>query len=225
MRKLPHGKGEDIAVDTAAPTIRPMNDLIGPDVRGLVFDCDGTIADTMPLHYEAWVAALGEHNVEFPEALFYEMAGIPTARIIEILNERHGHNMPVQETADYKEELYVRLIPRVRPIEPVVRLIEQYAGRLPMAVATGGTRAICAKTLTALGLICNFKVLVTADDVQHGKPAPDIFLEAARRIEVDPNRCVAFEDADLGVQAAQSAGMRVIDVRKLRHDHHGAAQM
>src|SRR4051812_8305835 len=169
-----------------------MHDAITPETRGLIFDCDGTIADTMPLHYEAWVAALGEHGVEFPEAMFYEMGGIPTNRIIELLNERHGHSMPVQATADHKEELYVRLIPRVRPVEPVVRLVEQYAGRLPMAVATGGTRAICAKTLTALGLIQHFKVLVTADDVQHGKPAPDIFLQTAPPIETPPNPCVAL---------------------------------
>jgi beta-phosphoglucomutase family hydrolase len=193
--------------------IAPMDELIGDDVRGLVFDCDGTIADTMPLHYEAWVAALGEHGVEFPEAMFYEMAGIPTARIIEILNERHGHHMPVQATADYKEELYVKLIPRVRPIEPVVALVERYAGRLPMAVATGGTRAICTKTLASLDLLKHFREIVTADDVKNGKPAPDIFLEAARRIGVPPGECVAFEDADLGVRAARDAGMRVVDVR------------
>jgi beta-phosphoglucomutase family hydrolase len=191
-------------------------DVIGPDVRGLVFDCDGTIADTMPLHYEAWRAALGDFGVEFPEALFYEFAGIPTARIIEILNERHGHTMPVQATADYKEELYVKLIDRVKPVEPVVQLIERYAGRLPMAVATGGTRAICTKTLGSLDLLRHFdpSAIVTADDVAHGKPAPDIFVEAARRIGVAPQLCVAFEDADLGVQSAAGAGMRVVDVRK-----------
>jgi beta-phosphoglucomutase family hydrolase len=190
-----------------------MTELIDPSVGGLVFDCDGTIADTMPLHYEAWVEALGQFKVEFPEALFYEMAGIPSARIVEILNERHGHDLAVQATADYKEELYVRLIPRVRPIAPVVKLIEQYAGRLPMAVATGGTRAICTKTLSALDLLHHFQHVVTADDVEHGKPAPDIFLEASRRIGVPPTQCVAFEDADLGVQAARAAGMKVIDVR------------
>jgi beta-phosphoglucomutase family hydrolase len=190
-----------------------MNDVIDANIKGLVFDCDGTIADTMPLHYEAWVQALGEHKVEFPEALFYEMAGIPSARIVEILNQRHGHNLAVQATADYKEELYVRLIPRVRPIDPVVKLIEQYTGKLPMAVATGGTRAICTKTLGALNLLNHFQQIVTADDVLHGKPAPDIFLEAARRIGVPPTQCVAFEDADLGVQAARDAGMKVIDVR------------
>src|SRR6188768_1753256 len=110
-----------------------MDDLIDETIKGLVFDCDGTIADTMPLHYEAWVAALGRHQVEFPEAMFYEMAGIPSARIIEILNERHGHAMPVQVTADYKEDLFLELLPQVKPIEPVVRVIERYAGKLPMA--------------------------------------------------------------------------------------------
>jgi len=111
---------------------------IPPHIRGLVFDCDGTIADTMPLHYEAWSRALREHGHDFPEALFYEMAGIPTARIIELLNERHGYTMPVQETADRKESLYLELIPRVVPIAPVVELVHRYAGKLPMAVATGG---------------------------------------------------------------------------------------
>jgi beta-phosphoglucomutase family hydrolase len=187
--------------------------LISAETKGLVFDCDGTIADTMPLHYRCWVAALGEHRVEFPEALFYEMAGIPSARIIELLNERHGHAMPVQKTADYKEDLFLELLPEVKPIEPVVRVIERYAGKLPMAVATGGTRAVCTKTLGALGVLHHFRAIVTADDVAHGKPAPDIFVEAARRLGVAPAECVAFEDADLGVRAATAAGMRVVDVR------------
>src|SRR5260221_6231314 len=118
-----------------------MMELIGDDVRGLVFDCDGTIADTMPLHYEAWVEALGTFGVEFPEAMFYEMAGIPTARIIEILNERHGHDMPVQQTADYKEELYVKLIPQVRPIGPVVAVQERDADKRPMGAGKGRNSA------------------------------------------------------------------------------------
>src|SRR5688572_14602553 len=101
-----------------------------PDhIRGLVFDCDGTIADTMPLHYRAWVAALKEHGADFPEAMFYEMAGIPTVKIIELLNERHGYGMPVQETADRKEAIFEETIPEVAAIEPVVRIVKQFAGR------------------------------------------------------------------------------------------------
>jgi beta-phosphoglucomutase family hydrolase len=189
------------------------------DVRGLVFDCDGTIADTMPLHYEAWVAALSEHGHDFPEALFYEMAGIPTVRIIEILNEKHGYTLPVQEAAHRKESLYEQLLPQVVPIEPVVGLVKQYAGKLPMAVATGGTRSIVSKTLAALHLLEFFRpeAIVTADDVKHGKPAPDIFLESARRLGVPPQRCWAFEDADLGIHAARAAGMHVVDIRPMYH--------
>lgn len=182
-------------------------------VRGLIFDCDGTIADTMPLHYQAWLAALQEHGHDFPEAMFYEMAGIPTRRIIEILNEKHGYKLPVDEATERKENLFVELIPKVAPIEPVVELVRQYHGKLPMAVATGGTRSICTKTLVALGLDAYFQAVVTADDVQHGKPAPDIFLEAARRLDVLPGLCCAFEDADLGLQAARAAGMLVFDIR------------
>jgi beta-phosphoglucomutase family hydrolase len=185
-----------------------------PDhIRGLVFDCDGTIADTMPLHYRAWFAALQEHGFDFPEAMFYEMAGIPTVRIIEILNEKHGYHIPVLEAAEKKEKLYEEMIPEVVAIEPVVELVHRYAGTLPMAVATGGTRAICTKTLQSLDLLKYFQHIVTADDVARGKPAPDIFLEAARRLGVPPEACYAFEDADLGLQAARAAGMIAVDIR------------
>lgn len=186
---------------------------IPPHIRGLVFDCDGTIADTMPLHFEAWTAALAEHGKDLPEAMFYEMAGIPTRKIIEILNEKHHYNLPVDETTDRKEQLFMEKIPKVTPIEPVVELVQQFAGQLPMAVATGGTRAICQKTLIALGLDGHFQHIVTADDVEHGKPAPDIFLEAARLLNVLPGLCCAFEDAEMGFKAARAAGMLVIDIR------------
>ena len=185
-----------------------------PDhIKGLIFDCDGTIADTMPLHYQAWVAALGEHGVEFPKAMFYEMAGIPTDRIIEILNERHGHNMPVADTARRKDAMFEEMIPQVVAITPVVDIVRQYHGKLPMAVASGGTLGLVTKTLDALGLTPFFQTLVTADDVKHGKPAPDIFLEAARRIGVYPELCCGFEDGELGLQAIRAAGMMAIDIR------------
>ena len=201
--------------DTGATDSQSYVIQVPAHVRGLVFDCDGTIADTMPLHYRAWLAALREHNADFPEALFYEMAGIPTVRIIEILNEKHGYGMPVQEAADRKEALYQALLPQVVPIEPVVSLVQRYTGKLPMAVATGATRAICSKTLRALHLLEHFRHIVTADDVVNGKPAPDIYLEAARRLGVPPEHCYAFEDADLGLQSARAAGMVAVDIRPL----------
>jgi len=190
--------------------------MISAHIKGLIFDCDGTIADTMPLHYEAWLAALGPHGCDFPEAMFYEMAGIPSAKIVEILNDRHGYNLPVKATVEIKEGLFERSIPKVLPIEPVVKLVHEYAGKMPMAVATGGTRAICTKTLAALDLLKHFQAIVTADDVEHGKPAPDIFLEAARRIGIEAGLCCAFEDGDLGIQSARAAGMEVVDIRPMR---------
>ena len=184
-------------------------------IRGLVFDCDGTIADTMPLHYQSWLAALREHGADFPEALFYEMAGVPTHTIIQILNDKHGYKLPLPSTATRKDELFLAMIPMVKPIDPVVKIVTKYTGKMPMAVATGGTRALCSKTLAALGLLEHFQVLVTADDVTHGKPAPDIFLEAARRINVPPEHCAAYEDGELGLQSARAAGMLAIDIRTM----------
>lgn len=210
---------------SAVNTIDVVELHLPANAAGLVFDCDGTVADTMPLHYRAWLAALREHGQDFPEALFYEMAGIPTRRIVELLNERHGYALPVDDTAEDKERRYVEMIDQVRPIEPVVALVERYAGRFPMAVATGGTRAICTRTLSALGLVARFDAIVTADDVAHGKPAPDIFLEAARRLGVSPARCVAFEDAELGLQSARAAGMVVIDIRPMREAHESKGRL
>ena len=171
-------------------------------IRGLIFDCDGTLADTMPLHYRAWVAALGEHQVEFPEALFYELGGVTTPGIVQILNDRYGHEMPVQETADRKDRLYEEFIPQVLAIDPVVALVREYHGKMPMAVASGGTRPIVLRTLKTISILDCFAAIVTADDVKHGKPAPDIFLESARRLNLPAGECYVFEDAEPGFAAA-----------------------
>lgn len=184
------------------------------DFAGYIFDCDGTLADTMPLHYRAWLAALKEHNAEFPEALFYELGGVPTERIIEILNERHGHSMPVRETATEKDDLFVQMIPQILPIEPVVQFVHQFHGTKPLAVASGGTREIVTKILDALGILKKFDAIVTTEDCRHGKPAPDPFLEAARRLGLAPARCLVFEDTTAGITAAEAAGMQWVLVRK-----------
>ena len=123
--------------------------------------------------------------------------------------------MPVRETAEYKDSLFEQLIPQTIPIEPVVRLVRQYHGKLPMAVASGGTLQLVSKTLTALSLLDCFQAIVTADDVKHGKPAPDIFWEAARRIGVEARLCCVLEDGEPGLQAARAAGMTEIDIRPI----------
>lgn len=175
-----------------------------------IFDCDGTLADTMPLHYKAWCAALAEHCAEFPEALFYELGGVPTERIVEILNERHGHQMPVAETARYKEKLFVEMIPEILPIEPVVAIVKECYGKKPLAVASGGHRGIVTKTLTALGIADKFEAIIGAEDYVNGKPAPDPYLEAAKRIGIAPEKCLVFEDTQTGIASATAAGMKSV---------------
>ena len=180
------------------------------DFDGYIFDCDGTLADTMPLHYESWCAALAEHACDFPGALLYELGGVATERSVELVNERHGYRMPPVETAQYKESLYVQLIPKILPIEAVVDFVHQFHGKKPLAVASGGHRSIVRKTLTALGIVDKFDAIVGAEDYVNGKPAPDPFLEAARQIGVAPERCLAFEDTALGIQSATAAGMKTV---------------
>jgi beta-phosphoglucomutase family hydrolase len=178
------------------------------DFEAYIFDCDGTLADTMPLHYQAWLAALKEYNCNFPEALFYSLGGVPTDKIVEILNERHGCSMPVQETAILKDKLFMEMIPQTLPIEPVLELVHQFHGEKPLAVASGGTRDIVTRTLEALGILRKFQAVVTVEDYRHGKPAPDPFLEAARQLGVVSQNCLVFEDTSAGIAAARAANMK-----------------
>lgn len=183
-------------------------------ITALIFDCDGTLADTMPLHYQAWQNAFKLHGREFPEPLFYAMAGIPTEKIIHIFNEQHGYGLP-ESVFHLKERLFEELIPEVKPIEPITRIVAEYSGRLPMAVATGATRHLCVKTLKQIGLLDRFQSIVTADEVPNGKPAPDIFLMAAKHLHTPVKNCLVFEDGDPGIVAAAAAGMPAVDVRKI----------
>ena len=180
------------------------------DFDAYIFDCDGTLADTMPTHYKAWCAALGKHASDFPEAMFYELGGVPTARIVEILNERHGYALPVHETVDQKEALFLNMSHEIAAIEPVVALVHQYHGVKPLAVASGGHRRIVQNTLRALGIVDLFQAIVCAEDYQRGKPSPDPFLEAALRLNVAPERCLVFEDTATGIAAATAAGMQSV---------------
>jgi HAD superfamily hydrolase (TIGR01509 family) len=177
------------------------------DFGAYIFDCDGTLADTMPLHYKAWCAVLREHEADFPEALFYELGGMPTDKIVELLNDRHGSSMPPAETAKKKEALFLSMLAEIEPIEPVVAIVREVSGRLPMAVASGGHREVVRRTLRALGLLEKFSAVVCAEDYERGKPFPDPFLVAAERLGVEPARCLVFEDTALGEEAARAAGM------------------
>ena len=179
---------------------------------GYIFDCDGTLADTMPLHYRAWKRLLDENGGEFPEDLFYRLGGKTTEAIIELLNKRGGLSIDVRAGAERKEEFYLELIAEVQGIEPVLLIARQLRGRAPLAVASGGYRKYVELTLAAIGARDWFDAIVCAEDYARGKPHPDPFLEAARRLNVPPEDCVVFEDSPAGVEAAKAAGMACVFV-------------
>ena len=200
-------------VSAAVSDESPANpDLLLPpgEFDAYIFDCDGTLADTMPTHFRAWQTALGAHAEEFSEAMFYELGGVPTTRIVEILNERHGFTMPVAETVEHKEALFLSMSHHIAAIEPVVALARKFHGVKPLAVASGGHRRIVLSTLRALGIAELFEAIVCAEDYQRGKPSPDPFLEAAFRLQVAPARCLVFEDTSTGIAAADAAGMQSV---------------
>ena len=181
----------------------------------LIFDCDGTLADTMPGHFTAWVAALRAGGGDISEQQFYSLAGVTSAAIIETLNKEHGYRLDVAETVEAKEALYVEALHEVQEIKAVADIARAYHGKVPMAVASGGLRDVVHATLDTLGLRSLFNAVVAAEDVVHGKPAPDVFLQAAALLGVAPAGCIVYEDGDPGIVAAHAAGMRVIDVRVL----------
>jgi len=181
----------------------------------LIFDCDGTLADTMPLHYKAWRATLDPLGLSFPTSEFYRLAGMPTAAIVAQLAEEQGVEVDVQRVCAERDERFDSMVLEVRPVAPVVAIAREHRGRLPMAVASGSTRTTVLRTLDTLGIRDWFGAIVTAEDTERHKPEPDVFLEAARRLGVEAAGCRVFEDGDLGLEAARRAGMEGVDIRLL----------
>ena len=183
---------------------------------GLVFDCDGTLAHTMPAHFEAWQAIARKYGLSFPEDRFYAWGGVSATRILAMLSAEQRVVLDAEKVAHEKEMLFLTdYLGGAPAIEPVVAIARAYHGRRPLAVATGGVRPVVERTLANLGLTGLFDALVASEDVQHPKPAPDTYLLAAERLGVDPRRCVAFEDTDTGLAAAAAAGMTTVDVRTI----------
>lgn len=180
--------------------------------QAYLFDCDGTVADSMPLHYIAWKKALGEWNCPFDEELFYSWGGVPPMEIVERLNAMHRLSMPVAEVADHKENYYYAQLPELKPVPEVIEHVEAQYGKIPFGIVSGSTRESVVNSLSTIGLLGRFQTIVTSEDYRRSKPAPDAFLLAAERLGVAPESCLVFEDADIGIQAATAAGMASIRV-------------
>jgi len=185
------------------------------DIRGLIFDCDGTLADTMPAHTEAWCETFAAFGFQCPDGFIDQVKGMSAVKIVEEFNRRYHQRIDAVRFAAEKNRRARNKLHGARPIAPVVAIARTYHGRLPMAVASGGTRENVLLTLAAIGLQDHFVTVLTADDPVRPKPSPDIFLEAARRLHVDPGCCQVFEDGDAGLEAARNAGMLATDVRPL----------
>jgi HAD superfamily hydrolase (TIGR01509 family) len=182
------------------------------DFQAYLFDCDGTIVDSMPLHYIAWKTALGEWNCPFPEETFYAWGGFPVTKIISLLNGQYGLSMPVAEVGQRKEALYYEALPHLKVVPEVLEHIEAQYGRIPFAVVSGSTRESVTASLRTLQLLDKFETLVCAGDYRQAKPHPEAFLMAAQRLGVGPESCLVFEDTDMGIQAATAAGMASVKV-------------
>ncbi|MEP6653362.1 MAG: HAD-IA family hydrolase [Myxococcales bacterium] len=184
-------------------------------ISAAIFDLDGTLADTMPVHYRVWIDIAARYGIDFPEDKFYSMGGIPTAKIAAILAAQQGLTFDPVAVAREKEQLVLQRVGEVLPITAVVEIARRCRQVGPVAIASGGSRAMVEGTLRQIGLYDWFPVIVTAEDTVRHKPEPDVFLEAARRMGVSANICTVYEDTDLGLEAARRAGMRGVDVRPL----------
>jgi HAD superfamily hydrolase (TIGR01509 family) len=180
--------------------------------RAYLFDCDGTIVDSMPLHYVAWTKALSKWNCEFAEAQFYALGGTPTTDIIAQLNRTYGLQMPIEEVTQRKEASYFENIGQLKAIPEVLEHIELGHGKMSFAVVSGDTRETVMASLRTVKLLDRFETLVCAGDYQRGKPDPEPFLMAAARLGVSPRDCLVFEDTDIGIRAATAAGMASVKV-------------
>ena len=184
-----------------------------PQPAALIFDCDGTLADTMPIHFLAWQEAIKPAGLEFSEERFYSLGGVPTDKIIALLCDEQNKSVDIAEIDRAKEDAYTALINRVEPIEPIVDIARQHHGQIPLAVGSGGYRDTVMATLKTIGILNLFDHIVAAEDTERHKPEPDVYLRAAELIGVKPALCRVYEDTDLGIESARRAGMTYFDVR------------
>ena len=188
---------------------------ISPEIKALIFDCDGTLADTMDLHWEAWHQTLASYGKKVDQDYLDTMRGVPTTIMVEEINRTLGYDLDIERFSEEKEQYLISILGRVKPIQPVVELALRYKDKLPMAVASSGDKETVLRILKHLDFEGFFDTVLTAADAVAPKPAPGIFLEAARRMQVKPENCLVLEDGDAGIHAAKAGGMHVFDVRPI----------
>lgn len=189
--------------------------IVNKEVKALIFDIDGTLADTMPAHFEVYRSLLGEYGIDFTYSEFLTYAGIPVVPQMILFKQKYNLiDFDPEKMAVNKEDQYFLNIHKTKPVVSVMRVFDQYYGKMPIACGTGADRRIATRTLEVIGLLNKIDALVTSDDVIHGKPHPETFLRCAELLGVEPKFCQVFEDGAPGIEAAKAAGMIVTDVRE-----------
>jgi HAD superfamily hydrolase (TIGR01509 family) len=183
-------------------------------IQGLIFDCDGTLVDSMPLHLQAWEYAIKDAGGIWDYNFIDSKKGMTGAEIVKAYNEAFHVKLDQPRVAKIKQDYFLEHYKDMKPIQPVVDIVRQYYKILPMAVASGGSKKNVLLELETIGLKDYFSVIITSDDDVKPKPSPEIFLETARQLDVPPHLCQVFEDGDAGVKAALNAGMHVTDIRE-----------
>jgi len=192
--------------------------IIDSNIKGLIFDCDGTLVDSMPLHMNAWKAAFRKYNAYYNYDFLFSLKGMKELEIIDLYNKEFNTDLDPILTVNTKQNFFMEHINDVKPITLIVNIAKLYYKKLPLAVVSGSVEKIVRLELKVLEIFNLFEVILTADDHYKAKPNPDIFYAAASKINLAPEYCLVFEDGDAGLKAAAKAGMKTIDVRNYIND-------
>lgn len=202
-----------IVVDYFRRKLLLMTLKVNEIARALIFDLDGTLSDSLPVHVATWNFVGEKYGFEFDPQIIYEMTGMPTIEFARRVISQYNLDADPHEIVQMKQQAFWKLAHLLQPIEEVFEIVRSFYGKLPMSVGTGAGRKSAAIQLETLDILKYFDFVVSADDVTRHKPEPETFLECARLMGVDPQFCHVFEDGDLGIEAAKKAGMMVTDVR------------
>ena len=188
---------------------------ISPEIQALIFDCDGTLVDSMPTHMKAWEHAFKFFNTAYDENFLFSFKGMKDTDIVQIYNETFGTKLNAQDLVSKKIEYFIQNLNNVKPIKPVVDVALSYYKKLPLAVVSGSLKSVVYAELNFVNILKLFDIIITADDPFKPKPDPEIFLAAATQLKVHPEFCMVFEDGDAGLESADKAGMKTFDVRTM----------
>lgn len=192
------------------PSIEPI-----PPYKALIFDCDGTLADTLPVHFQTWSTSLQAVGVNISKDWYYKYCGTSAEEMLRIIKDSSGYQFDSELVIANRQKHYQSLINTVKEVQAVADIVRSHYGKMPMAIASGGERVVLEATLNNISLYEFFDVVVSIDNVERGKPEPDLFLLASQKLGVAPQDCIVYEDSDEGLEAARRAGIRSIDVRIL----------